>query len=1014
MAKITGTLQDDTIVGNFDEKDSLNGALGNDVLYGYGDGSGIGGTPPPYLPDSGGPADNDTLNGALGADTLFAGGGNDRLDGGAGADSMDGGDQDDVYFVDNAGDVAAESNADAFGGTDLVFSSVTHTLGFAIENLTLSGKAAIDGAGNAFNNSILGNAAANALSGGDGNDTINGGAGADSMFGGKGNDDFVIDNAKDSVSEFTSQGTDTIRWMRNVNLNLNLFAHIENAVLLGNASVGITGTATANSLGGNAGANVIDGGGGVDIMAGGGGNDTYILDGSDLVYEAAGGGTDHVISSADFFLIGQAIENLTLTGAAIQGDGNELANVIRGNDMNNFINGLGGADKMIGGKGNDGYNVDTAGDKIVELIGGGTDSVTSTITYTLPPEVEILYLFSITAANINGTGNNLANEIYGTDGKNVLNGKGGADTMEGYGGSDTYIVDNLGDITSDNGGLGTDRVFASVDHSIGAGVDDLTLIGKAVSGTGNELSNKIIGTAGANVLSGGAGFDVLYGMAGNDTLLGGADTDWLFGGTGADLMNGGEGSDAYHVDNAGDVAAESDDSSTGDIVQSSITFVLHSTMEDLYLVGGAINGTGNDDNNSIEGSNGANRLLGLAGADWLSGTGGNDTLDGGVDDGSADSMYGGAGNDLYFVGAGDVAQESFPNQGIDTVRSTSSHILGDYIENLILLGTAYSGNGNALNNFIAGNDSDNFLAGNDGNDTMAGGKGNDTYRVENAGDKVVELAGNGAADWVQLLISYVLPANVENLFMFNTSNLNATGNALGNWILGNPGDNVLDGKGGADTLEGGLGNDTLIVDNIGDVTSDDDIALHDKVLASVSHTIGYGVDHLTLTGKASINGTGNAFINAIEGNSGANVLDGKDASDNLGGGGGNDTLIGGDGGDNLHGGAGFDVLDGGLGSDTYRFDKTSGGKDTILNFELGPTGDVLDLSEMLVGYAEGVSNPNDFVRISFVGGNMVLQVDANGPAGGGKFTDVAVLASYPNVTVDELVAGGNLQLVGSI
>ena len=63
MAKITGTLLDDTIVGAFDMKDSLNGALGNDVLYGYGDGSGIGGTPPLYLPDSGGPADNDTLSG---------------------------------------------------------------------------------------------------------------------------------------------------------------------------------------------------------------------------------------------------------------------------------------------------------------------------------------------------------------------------------------------------------------------------------------------------------------------------------------------------------------------------------------------------------------------------------------------------------------------------------------------------------------------------------------------------------------------------------------------------------------------------------------------------------------------------------------------------------------------------------------------------------------------------------------------------------------------------------------
>jgi Ca2+-binding RTX toxin-like protein len=212
---------------------------------------------------------------------------------------------------------------------------------------------------------------------------------------------------------------------------------------------------------------------------------------------------------------------------------------------------------------------------------------------------------------------------------------------------------------------------------------------------------------------------------------------------------------------------------------------------------------------------------------------------------------------------------------------------------------------------------------------------------------------------------------------------------------------------------GGDGNDLLIVDNIADVTGDD-LGAADKALTSVSHTIGDGVDDLTLTGKANINGTGNALSNAIEGNSGANILSGLAGFDDLSGGAGNDSLIGGDDGDNLRGGAGFDTLDGGLGSDTYRFDKSSSGKDTILNFELGPTGDVLDLSDLLVNFAEGVSNPNDFVRIVFAGGNMVLQVDANGLAGGSAFTDLAVLASYPNATVDELVAGGNILLAGSI
>ncbi len=1019
MAKITGTLFDDTIVGNFDAgdfkgRDSLNGAAGNDVLYGYGDGSGIGGTPPPYSPDSGGPTDNDTLIGGLGNDTLFAGGGNDRLDGGAGADSMDGGDQDDVYFVDNAGDVAAESNADAFGGTDLVISSVDHDLGNGIENLTLTGKATTAN-GNALNNSILGNALGNALGGGGGNDTIDGGAGADFMGGGAGSDTYVIDNAGDSIFEFGGDGTDTVRWMRNVSLDLNALSSIENGVLLGKASVGLTGTAGNNGLGGNAGANTIDGGGGEDIMAGGGGNDTYIVDGGDFVFEAAGGGTDHVISSASYSLSGQAIENLTLTGGAIEGFGNALANIIRGNDVNNAIAGEGGADKMIGGKGDDTYYVDNAGDKIIEMNNEGLDIIVSTISLTIPTHVDVLILDG--TANINATGGTSADELHGNSGNNKLDGKTGPDIMDGHEGSDTYYVDHVGDLISDSGIGDIDRVFASANHSLGSGIEDLILTGKAQSGSGNELSNTILGTAGANALSGNDGNDTLLGAAGNDTLSGGAGFDRLVGGAGADLMNGGKDNDVYFVDNVGDIAEEADDSSTGDVVQSSVTYTLHSTMENLFLAGsGAINGTGNDDVNFIEGNNGANKIVGLGGADFLSGGGGKDTLDG-TGDGVFDELRGGLGNDTYYTGGDFIIEEtSGPAGGIDTVYSNVSFTLENNIENLILIGSATQGTGNFLNNLLIGNDLDNFLGGNNGNDTMSGGKGDDKYVVKDNSDVVKEAAGGGH-DTVLSLNSYTLGAEVEDLtfLSFDLSGFKGTGNGLANSLTGGLGDDTLNGMGGADTMTGGDGSDTLIVDNAGDVTSDGGSdGAFDRVFASVNHTIGGGVDYLTLTGKANINGTGNALGNVIEGNSGANKLDGQGSFDNLSGGGGNDTLIGGDGSDNLHGGAGFDVLDGGLGGDTYRFDKSSSGKDTILNFELGPTGDTLDLVDLLVGYAEGLSNPNDFVRIVFAGGNMVLQVDANGLAGGSKFTDVAVLASFPNTTVDELVAGGNLQLAGAI
>ena len=663
MAKITGTLQDDTIVGAYVEKDSLNGALGNDVLYGYGDGSGISGTPPVYSPDSGGPSDNDTLNGGGGNDTLFAGGGNDRLDGGTGADSMDGGDQDDVYYVDDVGDTVAESNANTLGGTDLVISSVGHVLGNGIENLTLTGKTAIDAQGNDLDNWIIGNAANNGIGGGIGNDTIDGGAGPDFMGGGAGDDVVVIDNAGDGLFEFNGDGIDTIRWMRNVDLDLNdsAFDNYENAELVGSANINLTGDAVNNGLGGNAGANVIDGGVGADTMAGGTGNDTYYVDNSlDKVFESAGGGFDQVFSSVSYSLSGPGLENLTLTGTAIVGDGNGLANFIRGNDMDNVIEGVGGADTMAGGKGSDIYTVDNAKDKIIELAGEGTlDTVTAYfINYTLPEGVERLFLFSLGIA-MNGTGNNGNNELYGTVNTNILDGKGGADTMDGGQDNDTLIVDNIGDVTL-NSVDGYDKVLSSATHSIGAGIDELTLTGKAaINGTGNDLSNRITGNGAGNILTGGAGVDT------------------LIGGGGVDTMNGGADGDLYVVDNVGDRAEEADDSSIFDDVLSTVSYTLHFTMDNLVLGGGAaINGTGNEDVNNITGNGAANKLFGLGGEDSLDGGAGNDTLDGGT---AFDVMRGGSGNDTYYVDKFMEFALELPGGEIDTVISSDTYFLSNNV-----------------------------------------------------------------------------------------------------------------------------------------------------------------------------------------------------------------------------------------------------------------------------------------------------------------------------------------------
>nr|WP_248595608.1 Ig-like domain-containing protein [Candidatus Accumulibacter phosphatis] len=314
-------------------------------------------------------AGNDSVNGA---------GGNDTIDGGEGADSMLGGLGDDVYFVDNVSDVVIENAGE---GNDTVNSSLTWTLGANQENLTLTGTSAINGTGNSQNNFLIGNQAANIL---------DGKAGADTMWGGDGNDSYYVDNVTDVIMELANQGTDIVYSL----VTWTLGANQENLYLFGNNPINGTGNSLANTLYGNNNS-------AANVLAGSVGNDAYYVGVGDSVHELSGEGNDIVYSTISWTLEDN-VERLHLFGSdAINGTGNGLANTLYGNANS-------AANVLTGGLGNDIYYVGV-GDSVSELPGGGNDIVYSTISWTLQPNVEEIYLMGNAA--ISGTGNDLANVL---------------------------------------------------------------------------------------------------------------------------------------------------------------------------------------------------------------------------------------------------------------------------------------------------------------------------------------------------------------------------------------------------------------------------------------------------------------------------------------------------------------------------------------------------------------------------------------------------------------------------
>jgi len=193
------------------------------------------------------------------ANVMVGNAGDNLINGGHGADDMHGLAGNDTYIVDDSGDVIVEN---ANEGTDSVFSPLSWTLSANVENLTLTGTAAINGTGNLLANTITGN---------DADNQVDGGAGADNMAGGKGDDFYIVDNGGDVVTEYANEGIDGVFSTANYILPANV-----EFLLLGGSALNGTGNGLQNLIIGNALDNVLDGGAANDELRGDVGNDTLI------------------------------------------------------------------------------------------------------------------------------------------------------------------------------------------------------------------------------------------------------------------------------------------------------------------------------------------------------------------------------------------------------------------------------------------------------------------------------------------------------------------------------------------------------------------------------------------------------------------------------------------------------------------------------------------------------------------------------------------------------------------
>ncbi|MDP2025827.1 S8 family serine peptidase [Sulfuriferula sp.] len=848
------------------------------------------------------------LTGSAGNDSLLGGAGGDYIDGGTGADKMEGRTGDDTYVIDNAVDQVIELPD---GGVDNVISSVSYTAVENVENLALTGNSTINATGNAAANRISGNAAANRL---------DGGAGADELLGGAGDDVYIVDNGNDRIIEKAGEGNDRVESA----VSYTLSPDLEHLTLTGVSSANATGNASANTLRGNAADNTLDGAAGADTLIGGQGNDTYIVDQiGDVVIENLNEGIDSVISSVSYTLTAN-LENASLGGSAnlaLMGNaldnqlvGNSGANNLSSGNGNDILDGGAGADTLIGSLGDDVYVLDNVGDIVTENLNEGTDTVETGITHTLGANLENLILTGTAA--INGIGNTLNNVLIGNSANNTLAGGAGADTMTGQAGNDTYVVDNVGDVVTENAGDGIDTVISSISYTLGdkPNIENLTYTGVAnLNATGNYANNILQGNDGVNVLDGGAGNDTLRGGTGNDTyqFSWGYDQDVIeendttVGNTDvlsilspADVLRisiDGSGALVVALDGRSDeikvINWQAGNAYRIEQIKFADGNMLDATLIAQTLANGA-NSQGGAGNDTLTGTAAAEMLSGFSGDDNLYGLGGNDLLYGGA---GSDLLDGGAGDDSMTGGSGSDTLQGGTGNDLYAVGPIGSTVYGPYgltsFTDVIIENDATVGNVDVLQ---LGGPASAFL-----------------YVTRQGYDLGLSQYEYGAEPWYDIsyeavrISDYFLSSahEVEQIRYsdgFQVSTLSLL--AAGYYSLGTTANDVVEGGGGNDYLDGGVGG-----------------------------WLDQGAGDDTLRGYA-----------------------------------GNDNLDGGEGNDFLDGGAGTDYLRGGNGDDVYRV--VAGNGSDVVEEGYDATGnDILELVGVTPGAVNVTQNGNS-MRVAYNGG----------------------------------------------